>query len=63
PLDCALAEPWVGPRPDQLQALSDDAWRTLGDTRERLELFAAHLISQTLNPPKDTPGPCGSGLA
>lgn len=57
PLDCALAEPWIGPRPEALQALSDELWRTAGDTRERLELFAMQLIAQTL----DTP--CGSELA
>jgi cobaltochelatase CobN len=57
PLDCVLAEPWSGPRPDALQAVSDELWRTAGDTRERLELFAAQLISQTLNA---EPGPCGS---
>ncbi|MFJ2709863.1 cobaltochelatase subunit CobN [Pseudomonas sp. NPDC087346] len=51
PLDCALAEPWVGPRPEELQQVSDEVWRTAGDTRERLELFAAQLISQTLNDP------------
>ncbi|MGE8145227.1 cobaltochelatase subunit CobN [Pseudomonas frederiksbergensis] len=49
PLDCELAEPWVGARPDELLAVSDEVWRTAGDTRERLELFAAQLISQTLN--------------
>ncbi|MNX85849.1 Aerobic cobaltochelatase subunit CobN [compost metagenome] len=57
PLDCALAEPWTGPRPDALLSISVDPWRTAGDTRERLELFAAQLISQTLN------DPCGSELA
>ncbi|RLU11431.1 cobaltochelatase subunit CobN [Pseudomonas prosekii] len=50
PLDCELAEPWLGPRPVQLLAISDDVWRTAGDTRERLELFAARLIEQTLSP-------------
>jgi cobaltochelatase CobN len=49
PLDCALAEPWTGPRPIDLLSLNDETWRTAGDTRERLELFAAQLISQTLN--------------
>jgi len=48
PLDCALAEPWSGPRPDALLSIDDEPWRTTGDTRERLELFAAQLISQTL---------------
>ncbi|MHC8314542.1 cobaltochelatase subunit CobN [Pseudomonas sp. LB3P31] len=60
PLDCALAEPWVGPRPIELQSLNDEAWRTAGDTRERLELFATQLISQTVNAPPANPIPCGS---
>lgn len=51
PLDCALAEPWSGPRPTELQTLSEEVWRTAGDTRERLELFAAGLIFQALNVP------------
>jgi cobaltochelatase CobN len=49
PLDCVLAEPWNGPRPDALQAVSDELWRTAGDTRERLELFAEQLIEQALS--------------
>jgi len=57
PLDCALAEPWTGPRPAELHTLTDEPWRTAGDTRERLELFAAQLITQTLNA---EPDPCGS---
>ncbi|MGF6558831.1 cobaltochelatase CobN [Pseudomonas sp. S30_BP2TU TE3576] len=57
PLDCVLAESWAGPRPEPLLLISDDTWRTAGDTRERLELFAAQLISDALN------NPCGSGLA
>ncbi|UUT10459.1 cobaltochelatase subunit CobN [Pseudomonas zeae] len=57
PLDCALADPWSGPRPDQLRSIGDEVWRTAGDTRERLELFATQLISQALH------DPCGSELA
>lgn len=57
PLDCALAEPWSGPRPDALLSISDELWRTTGDTRERLELFATQLISQALA------DPCRSRLA
>jgi len=57
PLNCDLAEPWNGPRPQALQTLSDDNWRTAGDTRERLELFSVQLISQTLT---DHHGPCRS---
>ena len=44
PLDCEMAAPWHGPRPALLAALSSDAWRTAGDTRERLELLALQLI-------------------
>ena len=51
PLDCALAEPWTGARPLALLSISDDPWRTTGDTRERLELFATQLISHVLNDP------------
>lgn len=46
PLDCELAEPWSGPRPVGLLAVSHEAWRTTGDTRERLELYAASLIER-----------------
>ncbi|MGY2180937.1 cobaltochelatase subunit CobN [Pseudomonas agarici] len=48
PLDCALAEPWTGSRPHALQMISDETWRTAGDSRERLELYAAQLIEQSL---------------
>ncbi|SCW56031.1 MULTISPECIES: cobaltochelatase subunit CobN [unclassified Pseudomonas] len=49
PLDCALAEPWTGDCPEALLRVSDEPWRTAGDTRERLELFAAQLIEQALD--------------
>lgn len=48
PLDCALADPWAGDCPEALRQVSDEPWRTAGDTRERLELFAASLIEQAL---------------
>lgn len=44
PLDCEMAAPWQGARPPVLQSLSDDSWRSAGDTRERLELLALQLI-------------------
>jgi cobaltochelatase CobN len=44
PLDCDMAAPWQGPRPPVLAELSDEAWRSVGDTRERLELLALRLI-------------------
>ena len=42
PLDCALGEAWTGPRPAALAG--DDAWRTNGDTVERLEALALALV-------------------
>jgi cobaltochelatase CobN len=44
PLDCDMAGKWQGPRPDALQAVSGDTWRSNGDTVERLELLASALI-------------------
>ena len=40
-----FATPWDGPRPAVLAALDDAPWRTLGDTRERLEKLARRLIA------------------
>jgi cobaltochelatase CobN len=45
PLDCAMAEPWPGPKPDVLVRMSDADWRSHGDTVERIELLAASLVS------------------
>ena len=45
PLDCDMAVPWNGPRPQKLQELSPDAWRTNGDAVERIELLAARLVA------------------
>ena len=42
PLSADLAAPWVGPRPELLAG--PDAWRTAGDTVERLELLAQRLV-------------------
>lgn len=44
PLDCTLGTPWTGPRPKMLAQLTPDPWRTTGDTVERLELHAIHLL-------------------
>ncbi len=44
PLSCDLGTAWDGPKPDELQPVSSDIWRTAGDTVERLELFAADLV-------------------
>ena len=44
PLDCSMAEAWVGAKPAALQGVGAGAWRSNGDTVERLELLARHLI-------------------
>ncbi|MEM7408374.1 MAG: cobaltochelatase subunit CobN, partial [Pseudomonadota bacterium] len=50
PLDCTMGAPWDGPRPAPLAALTGSAWRTCGDTVERLELLAAGLVAGTQSP-------------
>jgi cobaltochelatase CobN len=44
PLSARLGEPWAGPRSAALLEVSADAWRTNGDTVERLELLALTLV-------------------
>ncbi|MEM6593907.1 MAG: cobaltochelatase subunit CobN [Pseudomonadota bacterium] len=44
PLDCDMAAPWLGERPEELHAVSDDPWRSHGDTLERIELLAIQLL-------------------
>ncbi|MCP1602553.1 cobaltochelatase subunit CobN [Pseudomonas citronellolis] len=51
PLDSNFAEAWDGPRPEVLRQVSDEPWRSNGDTRERLELLALQLIEQDLDGP------------
>ena len=53
PLDCGMGTPWEGARPEVLVGLARDAWRTTGDTVERLELYAIQLIDYG----KEAPGP------
>ncbi len=43
PLDCVMADPWTGPRPEIMAA--DDRWRSHGDTVERLEMLASRLVA------------------
>ncbi|MBP0617301.1 cobaltochelatase subunit CobN [Jiella mangrovi] len=50
PLDCDMAAPWTGARPQLLASLSPDPWRTTGDTVERLELLAARLVEGESHP-------------
>ena len=44
PLDCEFSEPWLGEKPKILMDISDDQWRTYGDTVERVELLAAKIV-------------------
>jgi len=54
PLDCVMAEPWGGPRPEILSdLLPDEPWRTMGDTVERLEALARALVSGEQVAPPD----------
>ncbi|AKH99766.1 cobaltochelatase, CobN subunit [Hoeflea sp. IMCC20628] len=55
PLDCPMGEPWIGRKPAILQAVSEDLWRTNGDTVERIELLAIELVSERLALPDDWP--------
>ncbi|MEN3792169.1 cobaltochelatase subunit CobN [Fulvimarina sp. MAC3] len=50
PLDCDMAAPWKGVRPQRLQAMSTDPWRTNGDTLERIEMLAAQLVAGEICP-------------
>ena len=45
PLDARMAEAWTGARPQALATMTDVAWRSTGDTVERLELLAARLVA------------------
>jgi cobaltochelatase CobN len=52
PLDCEMAAPWEGPRP---AVLGNGAWRSAGDTVERLEELAAGLVEGTASARTDWP--------
>jgi cobaltochelatase CobN len=51
PLDTDFAASWSGPRPQALNDISQEPWRTNGDTRERLELFARAVVAGEQEPP------------
>ena len=51
PLSASLGEPWHGPRPPALA--NGAAWRSTGDTVERLETLAAALIAGTFQLPAE----------
>ena len=56
PLDCDMAKPWRGKKPDVLACLSQAPWRTNGDTVERIELLASALVSGEVPCPGDWHG-------
>jgi len=39
-------EAWQGSKPNVLEQISDELWRSKADTRERLELFAVELVKE-----------------
>jgi cobaltochelatase CobN len=49
PLTRDLADDFMGPRPKILSEISAAAWRTSGDTVERIELLAHRLVSGVLS--------------
>jgi cobaltochelatase CobN len=49
PLAAESASPWTGPKPDALKNV-DAAWRSEGDTVERLEALARALVAGTVTP-------------
>ncbi|MHA3915530.1 cobaltochelatase subunit CobN [Halovulum sp. GXIMD14793] len=56
PLTCDMAEAWQGARPEVLR-ISDDPWRSCGDTVERLELLTQRLVDRG-----DAPGPASAAV-
>lgn len=48
PLDCDMGENWQGVKPDALLGVSDDNWRTFGDTVERLEQLALEIVGEKI---------------
>lgn len=52
PLDCEMSAPYEGQRFVTLLNLTDDPWRSLGDTIERLELMATAYVSGKKHPLK-----------
>jgi len=45
PLDCEMGEHWTGSQPQPLRVLSDEPWRSKGDTVERIEWMATQLVT------------------
>ncbi len=50
PLTTERAEPWLGAKPEVLQKLNAEAWRSHADTVERLNQLAGDLVSGRCQP-------------
>jgi cobaltochelatase CobN len=59
PLNVRYEQPWEGPRPAELLEICADPWRTHGDTRERLELYARAVLAGE----RSAPASCAAVLA
>ncbi|MES0882202.1 cobaltochelatase subunit CobN [Roseibium sp. SCP14] len=46
PLDCDFSLPWTIDQPEALLSVSDDTWRSNGDTVERIECLARGLVAR-----------------
>ncbi|GAA6211505.1 cobaltochelatase subunit CobN [Hyphomicrobiales bacterium 4NK60-0047b] len=55
PLITEMATPWQGPKPEVLQSITDQSWRTNGDTVERLEILAEQLVNGSHSPDPSWP--------
>ncbi|WP_166418172.1 cobaltochelatase subunit CobN [Cochlodiniinecator piscidefendens] len=51
PLDCEMSAPWLGEKPETLQNLTTDGWRSNGDTVERLELLTLAMLDGEIAAP------------
>lgn len=58
PLDCDMGATWEGARPEALAALSQDTWRSTGDTVERLEMLAIACLDAQA----PAPGPASGAV-
>jgi len=50
PLTAERAAPWDGARPLCLASCSDDPWRSIGDTVERIDSLAAAMVAGRVDP-------------
>ena len=70
PLSADLGTPWDGPRPEALDRLTEDRWRTAGDTVERLERLSIQLVDAIWDggwgdgrePERHAPGPASAAV-